>query len=120
MSTIMDVLAKAAVSEICKLVDDGYAVLRLEISRSKEENQTLKRKLKVMELMIAQGCVAPEESDSDKAACKGELTSGKFVLLLLFHSILLLHVVQQPKKMFIWSSRLCKTVLLCLCVCVLA
>uniref|UniRef100_A0A3B3RZ79 C2H2-type domain-containing protein n=1 Tax=Paramormyrops kingsleyae TaxID=1676925 RepID=A0A3B3RZ79_9TELE len=76
MTTILDVLAKAAVSEICKLVDDGYAVLRLEISRSKEENQTLKRKLKVMELMIAQGCVAPEESDSDKAACKGDLTSG--------------------------------------------
>ncbi|XP_036375454.1 retinitis pigmentosa 1-like 1 protein [Megalops cyprinoides] len=51
----MEVLAKAAVAEICKLVDDGYAVLRLEISRSEKENQTLKRKLQMLEVMVARG-----------------------------------------------------------------
>ncbi|KAJ8337301.1 hypothetical protein SKAU_G00385210 [Synaphobranchus kaupii] len=42
---IMEVLTKAAVTEIGKLVDDGYAVLRLEISRSHRENEELKRQL---------------------------------------------------------------------------
>ncbi|KAJ8397391.1 hypothetical protein AAFF_G00439400 [Aldrovandia affinis] len=55
LTSIMEVLAKAAVTEICQLVDDGYAVLRLEISRSEKENQTLKRKLQMLELMVARG-----------------------------------------------------------------
>uniref|UniRef100_A0A0E9WKC5 Uncharacterized protein n=1 Tax=Anguilla anguilla TaxID=7936 RepID=A0A0E9WKC5_ANGAN len=44
---IMEVLTKAAVTEISKLVDDGYAVLRLEISRSHLENEELKRQLAI-------------------------------------------------------------------------
>ncbi|KAJ8397389.1 hypothetical protein AAFF_G00439380 [Aldrovandia affinis] len=55
LASIMEVLANAAVAEICKLIDDGYAVLRSEMSRSQKENEVLKRKLsmKIMELRIA-------------------------------------------------------------------
>ncbi|KAG5842115.1 hypothetical protein ANANG_G00174240 [Anguilla anguilla] len=55
LTSIMEVLTKTAVTEICQLVDNGYAVLRLEISRSEKENQTLKRKLQMLELMVARG-----------------------------------------------------------------
>ncbi|XP_048105750.1 uncharacterized protein LOC125298862 isoform X8 [Alosa alosa] len=53
IASIMEVLANAAVAEICKLIDDDYAVLRLEISHSQNENRTLKRKLQMMELKMA-------------------------------------------------------------------
>ncbi|XP_048867629.1 adult enhancer factor 1-like [Brienomyrus brachyistius] len=56
LSSIMEALTKAAVAEICELVDDGYAVLHLEISRSQEENEALKRKLEMMELRMARRC----------------------------------------------------------------
>ncbi|KAG9342377.1 hypothetical protein JZ751_016372, partial [Albula glossodonta] len=56
LASIMEVLANAAVAEICKLVDDGYAVLRLEVSESRKENKALKRKLQMMEHRIARGC----------------------------------------------------------------
>ncbi|XP_064193769.1 zinc finger and SCAN domain-containing protein 2-like isoform X3 [Anguilla rostrata] len=55
IASIMEVLANAAVAEICKLVDDGYAVLRLEMSQSQKENKALKRKLQMLELRIARG-----------------------------------------------------------------
>lgn len=54
LSSIMDVLAKAAVVEISKLVDDKYAVLRLEISQKQNEIETLKRKMVMMENNNAQ------------------------------------------------------------------
>ncbi|KAM6948668.1 uncharacterized protein FYW47_016615 [Aplochiton taeniatus] len=54
LSSIMDVLAKAAVVEISKLVDDKYAVLRLEISQKQNEIEILKRKLLMMENNNAQ------------------------------------------------------------------
>uniref|UniRef100_A0A4W5Q5A8 Uncharacterized protein n=1 Tax=Hucho hucho TaxID=62062 RepID=A0A4W5Q5A8_9TELE len=53
IASIMEVLANAAVAEICKIVDDGYAVVHLEISQSHKENEFLRRKLKLMELQIA-------------------------------------------------------------------
>ncbi|CDQ58956.1 unnamed protein product [Oncorhynchus mykiss] len=49
----MEVLANAAVAEICKLVDDDYAVFRLEISQSQKENGALRRKLQLLELKMA-------------------------------------------------------------------
>nr|XP_046164526.1 neurotrophin receptor-interacting factor homolog isoform X2 [Oncorhynchus gorbuscha] len=45
IASIMEVLANAAVAEICKLVDDDYAVFRLEITQSQKENRALRRKL---------------------------------------------------------------------------
>uniref|UniRef100_A0A4W5NGS2 C2H2-type domain-containing protein n=1 Tax=Hucho hucho TaxID=62062 RepID=A0A4W5NGS2_9TELE len=50
IASIMEVLANAAVAEICKLVDDDYAVFRLEITQSQKENRTLRRKLQLLEL----------------------------------------------------------------------
>ncbi|XP_055765313.1 zinc finger protein with KRAB and SCAN domains 8-like isoform X3 [Salvelinus fontinalis] len=51
IASIMEVLANAAVAEICKLVDDDYAVFRLEITQSRKENRVLRRKL--LELKVA-------------------------------------------------------------------
>ncbi|XP_010886776.2 zinc finger and SCAN domain-containing protein 22-like [Esox lucius] len=45
LASIVEVLANTAVAEICKLVDDGYATLRLEISNSQKEIDNLRRKL---------------------------------------------------------------------------
>ncbi|KAM4604844.1 uncharacterized protein ACJ7VT_017167 [Polymixia lowei] len=53
LASIMEVLANAAVAEICELVDSGYAVLHLEISRSQKENEALRRKIRLMELKVA-------------------------------------------------------------------
>ncbi|KAI4891446.1 hypothetical protein NFI96_025134 [Prochilodus magdalenae] len=53
LASIMEVLANAAVAEICELVDEGYAVLRLEISRREKENEGLRRKLLGLELRAA-------------------------------------------------------------------
>ncbi|XP_055765335.1 uncharacterized protein LOC129841198 isoform X4 [Salvelinus fontinalis] len=53
IASIMEVLANAAVAEICKLVDDDYVVFRLEISQSQKENRGLRRKLQLLELKMA-------------------------------------------------------------------
>lgn len=50
LASIMEVLANAAVAEICQLVDDEFANLRLEISRSQRENLALKSRLRLMEV----------------------------------------------------------------------
>ncbi|KAM9530941.1 uncharacterized protein ACWYII_042426 [Salvelinus alpinus] len=52
IASVMEVLANAAVAEICKLVDDDYAVFRLEMSQSQKENRTLRRKLQLLELKV--------------------------------------------------------------------
>ncbi|XP_018517069.2 LOW QUALITY PROTEIN: uncharacterized protein LOC108873386 [Lates calcarifer] len=53
IASIMEVLANAAVAEICKVVDDGYAVVHLEMSRRQKENEFLRRKIKLLELQIS-------------------------------------------------------------------
>ncbi|XP_031684060.1 uncharacterized protein LOC109894079 isoform X3 [Oncorhynchus kisutch] len=53
IASIVEVLANAAVAEICKLVDDDYAVFRLEISQSQKENRGLRKKLQQLELKVA-------------------------------------------------------------------
>eukprot|EP00063_Salmo_salar_P076009 XP_014050844.1 PREDICTED: gastrula zinc finger protein XlCGF53.1-like isoform X2 [Salmo salar] len=53
IASIMEVLANAAVADICKLVDDDYAVFRLEITQSQKENGALRRKLQLLELKVA-------------------------------------------------------------------
>lgn len=54
LSSIMEVLVKAAVAEISKLVDDKCAFLHHEISCKQSEIETLKRKLVMMESKTAQ------------------------------------------------------------------
>uniref|UniRef100_A0A4W5LJD9 C2H2-type domain-containing protein n=1 Tax=Hucho hucho TaxID=62062 RepID=A0A4W5LJD9_9TELE len=53
LASIMEVLANAAVAEICELVDNGYAVLHLEISQGQKENEALRRKLRMMEVKVS-------------------------------------------------------------------
>ncbi|XP_064782414.1 uncharacterized protein LOC135506911 isoform X3 [Oncorhynchus masou masou] len=53
IASIMEVLANAAVAEICKVVDDDYAVFRLEITQSQKENRVLRRKLQLLEMKVA-------------------------------------------------------------------
>ncbi|KAA8578762.1 hypothetical protein FQN60_009262 [Etheostoma spectabile] len=61
----MEVLVKAAVTEISKLVDDKCAFLHLEISRKQSENEMLKRKLLMMENKNAQLQRGFEESSDE-------------------------------------------------------
>ncbi|KAM4604430.1 uncharacterized protein ACJ7VT_018950 [Polymixia lowei] len=53
IASIMEVLANAAVAEICKVVDDGYSVVHLEMSQSQKENEFLRRKIKLLELQVS-------------------------------------------------------------------
>ena len=48
LSSIMDVLAKAAVSEISQLFSEGSTTLRLQITQSLKENEALRTRMKVM------------------------------------------------------------------------
>ncbi|KAJ3614468.1 hypothetical protein NHX12_018040 [Muraenolepis orangiensis] len=50
IASIIEVLANAAVAEICKVVDDGYAVVQLEVSQNHKENDFLRRKVRLLEL----------------------------------------------------------------------
>ena len=47
--SVMEVLAKAAVAEINRRVDDSCAVLRLEVSQSRRDIDLLQRKCEAME-----------------------------------------------------------------------
>ena len=64
LASIMEVLANTAVAEICKLVDDDYAVVSLQMSQCQRENKALKRKLNLMELKMARGFAERRLRDS--------------------------------------------------------
>ncbi|KAK2868564.1 hypothetical protein Q7C36_000435 [Tachysurus vachellii] len=71
LATIMETLTRAAVAEICELVDDGYAILHLEISRHQKENEELRRKLQLIESIVA------ARGYSDETAVVREATSRR-------------------------------------------
>lgn len=56
IASVIELLANSAVAEICKLVDDGYAVLRsqmdLERQKSEKENRVLRQKLREMDVKM--------------------------------------------------------------------
>ncbi|KAG7462586.1 hypothetical protein MATL_G00186340 [Megalops atlanticus] len=66
LTSVMEVLVKEALDKIGKLVDEGCAVLRLEMSRSHNENEELKKKLLLMEIELKTrghgGAIALESS----------------------------------------------------------
>ncbi|MEQ2314003.1 hypothetical protein AMECASPLE_007608 [Ameca splendens] len=68
LASIMEVLANTAVAEICELVDSGYAVLQLEISRSRKENEVLRRKLRLQELRAARSAALRAAASGSGAA----------------------------------------------------
>ncbi|XP_064783306.1 ichor-like isoform X1 [Oncorhynchus masou masou] len=84
IASIMEVLANAAVAEICKLVDDDYAVFRLEITQSQKENRAMRRKLQLLELKVSRERVLASRPRSVKildryrgmARGEGHLTGG--------------------------------------------
>ncbi|KAK6324860.1 hypothetical protein J4Q44_G00042020 [Coregonus suidteri] len=84
IASIMEVLANAAVEDICKLVDDDYAVFRLEITQSQKENRALRRKLQQLELKVSRERVLVSRPRSVKildryrgmARGEGHLTGG--------------------------------------------
>ncbi|XP_042179928.1 uncharacterized protein LOC121846765 isoform X2 [Oncorhynchus tshawytscha] len=49
ISSVMDILASAAVTEICKLVEDCCGALSVEISQSKEQIKMLEKQLSLTE-----------------------------------------------------------------------
>lgn len=55
LTSIMEALSRAAVAEICELLDDSYAVFQLELRRSHAENQALRRKLELIQDVVARG-----------------------------------------------------------------
>ncbi|XP_029109015.1 oocyte zinc finger protein XlCOF7.1-like [Scleropages formosus] len=69
LTSIMDILCKAAVAEISKLVEDSYCAMRLEIHRSRSDNEGLKRRLRWLEreLVTARGG-APRGSEPGERA----------------------------------------------------
>ncbi|XP_055765374.1 sal-like protein 1 [Salvelinus fontinalis] len=82
IASIMEVLANAAVAEICKLVDDDYAVFRLEITQSQKENRAMRRKLQLLELKVSRerGLASRPSSvkilDRYRGMARGHLTGG--------------------------------------------
>ncbi|XP_059199761.1 zinc finger protein 615-like [Centropristis striata] len=73
VAAIMDVLAKAAVAEITKLVEDGSLVLSLELRRRDSEIQELRRSLKLMEVELGN---AKEAATTRAAEDKQEQTAA--------------------------------------------
>lgn len=67
LTAIMEVLTKAAVAEISRLVDDRCTVLHLEVSRHQNENDILKGKLLKVE----------SELKSERA--RRSTVAGKFI-----------------------------------------
>ncbi|XP_043094663.1 zinc finger and SCAN domain-containing protein 21 isoform X2 [Puntigrus tetrazona] len=67
LASIMEVLANAAVAEICKLVDDDYAVINLQMTQCQRENKALKRKLHILELKMARGFAERRISSLNRA-----------------------------------------------------
>ncbi|KAK2900633.1 hypothetical protein QQF64_015400 [Cirrhinus molitorella] len=71
LATIMETLTRAAVAEICELVDDGYAVLHIEISRHQKENEELRRKLQLIESIVAARGYSDEKTVPRDGRCDG-------------------------------------------------
>ncbi|KAM6989828.1 uncharacterized protein LKV04_009421 [Tautogolabrus adspersus] len=67
LSVIMGALTKAAVLEICGLVEEGYAVLQMEISRSHKENEDLRKKLHLIESIVVRGSSGGKAAEPEGA-----------------------------------------------------
>lgn len=75
LATIMETLTRAAVVEICELVDEGYAVLHIEISRHQKENEELRRKLQLIESIVAARGFNDEKTVARDGRCDGSVSS---------------------------------------------
>ncbi|XP_041660278.1 zinc finger protein 850-like [Cheilinus undulatus] len=91
LASIMEVLANTAVAEICELVDSGYSMLQLEISRSRKENEVLRRKLRLVELRNARANALRTAATASGTAL--QLANGRARALLPAH-----HPGNEPRR----------------------
>ncbi|KAG7458521.1 hypothetical protein MATL_G00221150 [Megalops atlanticus] len=70
IASIMEVLTTAAVAEICKLVDEDYTVLHLEMSQFVKENEALKKKLKMLERRVLKESLERGESQGSSVTSR--------------------------------------------------
>ncbi|XP_029309980.1 zinc finger protein 808 [Cottoperca gobio] len=73
LTSIMEVLAKAAVVEISKLWEDGFALVQVELHRRESEIQALNRKLVFMENERSQTTYLTSSSSSSKKEQQNKL-----------------------------------------------
>ncbi|CAI5681603.1 unnamed protein product [Oreochromis niloticus] len=104
LASIMEVLANAAVAEICKLVDDDYAVVRLQMSQCQRENKALKRKLHLLELKMARGNAERRlrESALNSSRSRVQINGSD---RLREPSTPTGDVFDQQREVLLWSSR---------------
>lgn len=76
LASIMEVLANAAVAEICKLVEDDYAVVSLQMSQCQRENKALKRKLHLLELKVARAAAASRFRETSGGRPRVQVCAG--------------------------------------------
>lgn len=76
LASIMEVLANAAVAEICKLVDDDYAVVSLQMSQVQRENKVLKRRLHHLELKVARAAAGSRLRDTSGGRPRVQMCVG--------------------------------------------
>lgn len=55
LTSIMEALGRAAVAEVCGLLEDSYAAFQLQLRRSHEENRALRRELELLQDLLARG-----------------------------------------------------------------
>ncbi|KAF1383197.1 hypothetical protein PFLUV_G00128820 [Perca fluviatilis] len=98
LSVVMAALTKAAVAEICAVVDEGYAALHTEISRSHRENEDLKKKLHLIESIVvraepgfvpaaesAQNAVTPQQRRDSEGGDTAAAAGGEGGDVVLMH-----------------------------------
>ncbi|XP_061695829.1 uncharacterized protein LOC133511166 isoform X2 [Syngnathoides biaculeatus] len=68
LSVIMAALSKAAVLDICELLERGLAGLREEVIRSQQENRELRSRLSLIESVVVRGSLAggPRKDSSEE------------------------------------------------------
>ncbi|KAJ8338105.1 hypothetical protein SKAU_G00370710 [Synaphobranchus kaupii] len=94
---IMEVLAKAAVADICKLFDEESAVLRSEMSLSQCENKVLKRKLLHMEREL-------RTASALKTSRNASLTEAGDERVLGVEHSLAISVLEKELRMNMWRD----------------
>ncbi|MBN3310753.1 ZNF81 protein, partial [Amia calva] len=72
LAAVMEILVKATVCEITKLVEGSFADLHIEIVQSKEENESLKMRLQLLEMELG----AQREYSSSSAQITGPSPNG--------------------------------------------
>lgn len=71
LSSVMDMLAKAAIVEISKLWDDAFAFVRLEVRQREHEIESLRSQLLLMEKERVEllKAAAPPSAQPSSATC---------------------------------------------------